>query len=209
VTIRQLWDDRHHNTTVEELSWFQTTPATSLELIDQLGLDRHDPVIDVGGGISTLAGTLVERGYDDVTVLRASRSGRLWHDRAVFHFLTDPADRAAYLRAMGGAVEPGGAIIIGTFAPNGPDHCSGLRVQRYDADALLDVLARRSLSSLSPDGDQPSANHSDRRERASDQRHRRPRGLLRDDDVDRTGAGPARTRRRRRGEPAGVGPVGP
>jgi SAM-dependent methyltransferase len=171
VTIRQLWDDRHHNTPVEELSWFQTTPATSLELIDQLGIDRHEPVIDVGGGISTLAGTLVERGYVDVTVLdvsqealtqaaarqpatspisfvradvrtwEPSRSWRLWHDRAVFHFLTEPDDRTAYLRAMGGAVESGGAIIIGTFAPNGPDHCSGLPVQRYDAEALLDVVA--------------------------------------------------------------------
>lgn len=60
----------------------------------------------------------------------------LWHDRAVFHFLTDVTDRDLYLRAVSHAVKPGGFVIVGTFAENGPERCSGLPVQRYSADAL-------------------------------------------------------------------------
>ena len=56
----------------------------------------------------------------------------LWHDRAVFHFLTDPNDRAAYLRQVQHALKPGGRIIVATFGPDGPEKCSGLPVVRYD-----------------------------------------------------------------------------
>jgi ubiquinone/menaquinone biosynthesis C-methylase UbiE len=62
----------------------------------------------------------------------------LWHDRAVFHFLTDAADRASYLNAVGRAVKPGGFVIVGTFAEDGPEQCSGLPVRRYSADTLHD-----------------------------------------------------------------------
>jgi len=51
----------------------------------------------------------------------------IWHDRAVFHFLTDPTDRLRYRARMEQAVRPGGAVIIGTFAPDGPEKCSGYR----------------------------------------------------------------------------------
>ena len=60
----------------------------------------------------------------------------VWHDRAVFHFLTGAADREAYVRAVIRAVKPGGLVIVATFAEDGPDHCSGLPVMRYSADAL-------------------------------------------------------------------------
>jgi 2-polyprenyl-3-methyl-5-hydroxy-6-metoxy-1,4-benzoquinol methylase len=60
----------------------------------------------------------------------------VWHDRAVFHFLTKPADRAAYVRQVAHAVKPGGHVIVATFGPKGPTQCSGLNVVRYDADAL-------------------------------------------------------------------------
>ena len=62
----------------------------------------------------------------------------LWHDRAVFHFLTDAADRARYLNAVGRAVKPGGFEVVGTFAEDGPEQCSGLPVRRYSADTLYD-----------------------------------------------------------------------
>ncbi len=62
----------------------------------------------------------------------------LWHDRAVFHFLTDAADRARYLNAVGRAVKPGGFVVVGTFAEDGPEQCSGLPVRRYSADTLYD-----------------------------------------------------------------------
>ena len=123
----RYWDDRYERVGDVQVSWFQARPETSLDLIDALGVDPSTPVIDVGGGNSRLVDELARRGFDDVTVLdvsatalcisqrrlgdtdvvtwlradvvtwRPERRWGLWHDRAVFHFLTDPADRATYL----------------------------------------------------------------------------------------------------------------
>jgi len=60
----------------------------------------------------------------------------VWHDRAVFHFLTSPEDRAAYVQTVFHAVKPGGHVIVATFAEDGPDKCSGLPVVRYSPDKL-------------------------------------------------------------------------
>lgn len=60
----------------------------------------------------------------------------IWHDRAVFHFLTSAEDRAAYVQAVFRAVKPGGHVIVATFAEDGPEQCSGLPVMRYRADEL-------------------------------------------------------------------------
>ncbi len=60
----------------------------------------------------------------------------VWHDRAVFHFLTDPADRDAYVRTVFNSVKPGGHVIVASFAEDGPTECSGLPVMRYSADGL-------------------------------------------------------------------------
>lgn len=65
----------------------------------------------------------------------------LWHDRAVFHFLTDPEDRRAYVRQLEHALKPGGHIIIATFAEDGPERCSGLPVMRYSATQLAREFA--------------------------------------------------------------------
>jgi 2-polyprenyl-3-methyl-5-hydroxy-6-metoxy-1,4-benzoquinol methylase len=62
----------------------------------------------------------------------------VWHDRAVFHFLTDAKSRSAYVRQVARAVKSGGHVIVATFGPEGPVQCSGLEVLRYDADALHD-----------------------------------------------------------------------
>jgi 2-polyprenyl-3-methyl-5-hydroxy-6-metoxy-1,4-benzoquinol methylase len=62
----------------------------------------------------------------------------VWHDRAVFHFLTEPWQRTAYVRQVARSVKPGGHVIVATFGPKGPQKCSGLDVMRYDADALHD-----------------------------------------------------------------------
>lgn len=76
----------------------------------------------------------------DITQWRPRRKFGVWHDRAVFHFLTDPEQRAAYRRALSEGIAPGGLIIIATFALDGPERCSGLSVQRYDADSLAEEL---------------------------------------------------------------------
>jgi SAM-dependent methyltransferase len=76
----------------------------------------------------------------DVTTWRPVRQYEVWHDRAAFHFLTDPDERRAYLDCLRSAVAPGGQIIIGTFALDGPEKCSGLPVQRYDSKSLAEQL---------------------------------------------------------------------
>jgi len=64
----------------------------------------------------------------------------LWHDRAVFHFLTEPIARQAYVGQVRRFVKPGGHVLIATFGPEGPLQCSGLDVVRFDADRLSQVF---------------------------------------------------------------------
>jgi SAM-dependent methyltransferase len=72
----------------------------------------------------------------DVTTWTPPRIFDVWHDRAAFHFLTEPGDRSAYIARMRAALRVGGSAIIGTFALDGPERCSGLAVSRYDAARL-------------------------------------------------------------------------
>ena len=76
----------------------------------------------------------------DVTTFDPPHHFGVWHDRAVFHFLTAPEDRRAYLAALRRTLNPGGAVIIATFAPEGPSRCSGLDVVRYDQQSMLAEL---------------------------------------------------------------------
>jgi trans-aconitate methyltransferase len=76
----------------------------------------------------------------DVATWTPSEVYDLWHDRAAFHFLTNPADRDAYIVSLRKAVRPGGHVIIATFAPDGPERCSGLPIVRYDAETLASAL---------------------------------------------------------------------
>ena len=115
-------------------------------LVDDL-LDRgyrNITVLDISqGAIDVARKRLGERG-EAVRWVRADvtqatfplHSYDLWHDRAVFHFLTKPEDRDAYVRSVVTAVKPGGHVIVSTFGPEGPLKCSGLDVVRYDADSL-------------------------------------------------------------------------
>ncbi|MDA9435923.1 class I SAM-dependent methyltransferase [Bradyrhizobium sp. CCBAU 51627] len=76
----------------------------------------------------------------DATTWRPAKTYDIWHDRAAFHFLTDPRDRAAYVERLRSALAPGGHVIIGTFALDGPEKCSGLPVQRHDSASLSGEL---------------------------------------------------------------------
>lgn len=67
----------------------------------------------------------------------------VWHDRAVFHFLTAASDRAAYVERVRKSVKRGGHVIIGTFGPEGPTKCSGLEARRYDVNSLHGEFGRR------------------------------------------------------------------
>lgn len=76
----------------------------------------------------------------DVTTFVPTRQFGLWHDRAVFHFLTDKADRQKYVETMKRTLAPEGRAVIATFAIDGPEKCSGLSVCRYDAQAISTEL---------------------------------------------------------------------
>jgi SAM-dependent methyltransferase len=72
----------------------------------------------------------------DITAFRPPHRFELWHDRAVFHFLTEQADRQRYVAALKRSLGPGGHVIIMTFAIGGPEKCSGLDIVQYDAEKM-------------------------------------------------------------------------
>ncbi|HXX76390.1 MAG TPA: class I SAM-dependent methyltransferase [Nitrospiraceae bacterium] len=76
----------------------------------------------------------------DVTTFKPPHRFGLWHDRAVFHFLIAQDDRRAYVTTLRRTLQPGGTVIIATFALEGPPKCSGLDVQRYDESSILSEL---------------------------------------------------------------------
>jgi SAM-dependent methyltransferase len=155
---------------VEGVSWFEPRPRVSLAVVESLGIGPHEAVVDVGGGASRLVDHLVALGWSDVTVLdvsaaalraararlgdhpgvtwlhqdvltwRPTRRYGLWHDRAVLHFLTDPAEARTYRAVLRSALAPNGAVVLGTFSPEGPETCSGLPVRRYAPDDLAALL---------------------------------------------------------------------
>jgi trans-aconitate methyltransferase len=86
----------------------------------------------------------------NVATWQPNQSYALWHDRAVFHFLTDPADRRAYARALFQAVKPGGLVMISTFADDGPERCSGLVVRRYAPDQLQTEIGQLTDNKFTP-----------------------------------------------------------
>ncbi len=95
----------------------------------------------------------------DVTTWHPAAQFDLWHDRAVFHFLTEAGDRRAYVEALRRALTPGGHVILAAFGPDGPDKCSGLPVVRYDAagiaaelGAVFGLEEERSETHVTPGG---------------------------------------------------------
>ncbi len=107
---------------------------------------EHITVLDISGAALTAAQTRLGAEASLVTWVEADVTRTplpahhydVWHDRAVFHFLTNPDDRHRYVEMVKHAVKPGGHVIVATFATDGPTHCSGLEVARYDATTLHD-----------------------------------------------------------------------
>lgn len=105
--------------------------------LDVSVLDISQAAIDATRQRLGPAGNAVAWWVGDVTQVALPEARYdVWHDRAVFHFLTDFAQRQAYVRLVMHAVKPGGHVIVATFGPEGPSKCSGLDVVRYDADGL-------------------------------------------------------------------------
>jgi 2-polyprenyl-3-methyl-5-hydroxy-6-metoxy-1,4-benzoquinol methylase len=168
-TPAEHWDGVFTTADPTTVSWYEPRPVTSLRLLSTVATPGS-AVVDIGAGESLLADRLLDDGWSDVTVLDVSaealavvrrrlagrngvsfvttdvldwspdRSYDAWHDRAVFHFLVTAEARACYAAVAAAAVRPGGALVIATFAADGPSQCSGLPTMQYDADALAAEL---------------------------------------------------------------------
>jgi len=114
--VDDLLDRGYSNLTVLDLS------ETALETARARLGDRASAVEWICADVTQAK--LPERAYD------------FWHDRAVFHFLTDPAGRSRYVDAVRKSLRPGGHIVVATFGPHGPEKCSGLEVLRFTPDSL-------------------------------------------------------------------------
>jgi 2-polyprenyl-3-methyl-5-hydroxy-6-metoxy-1,4-benzoquinol methylase len=168
------------------MSWYQIEPTVSLGLLAEAGIVPGSHVIDVGGGASTLVDRLLDLGVvvtvldvaetalkiaaerledraarvtwivHDLLTWKPGQQYDVWHDRAVFHFLTEASDRDRYRDILDKALPQGGRVVVGTFAEDGPEACSGLPVARYSPEALAmefhgyQVLARRREKHRTP-----------------------------------------------------------
>ena len=117
------------STLVDDLLRLGYEDITVLE-ISQAALDAlKKRVGQSGAGVQWICGDVTETVLPDA-------SFDLWHDRAVFHFLTEADQRSAYVERVTNALKPGGSLIVSTFGPSGPERCSGLATMRYDAASL-------------------------------------------------------------------------
>jgi len=167
---QQHWESIYKTKSVTEVSWFEATPQVSLELIHSVATLRSRIIDVGGGAsrlvdcllqehfesvtvldLSSAALDLVKHRLGeladrvewivaDVTQVESLGHFDVWHDRAVFHFLTEAADRRRYVDLLRRSLSPGGHLIIGTFGPDGPLKCSNLEICRYDAASLKQEL---------------------------------------------------------------------
>lgn len=172
MTSAEHWESVHTGKAADDVSWWQQRDDLWLDLITDLQLAPDDPIIDVGAGSSLLPDALIDAGFTDVTVLDVSPAAlartrerlgdavqyrvgdvlqaplaryALWYDRAVFHFLTEPEQQRRYAEVLHAALS--GTAIIATFAPDGPQTCSGLPVARYTPEEIAETLGLRLLRS--------------------------------------------------------------
>ena len=108
---------------------------TALDISESALTAVRERLGDKSDGVEWIVGDIVE-------VSLSRRDFALWHDRAAFHFLTDEDERRVYVDRLRRSLQPGGHVIIGTFAPDAPATCSGLPVQRYDLDDLAAELGK-------------------------------------------------------------------
>ncbi len=171
------------------VSWYQPKPALSLALIREYAPQNASIIDIGGGAslltaelvregygdlaVLDISAEALERAKEnlgaeaakiewvvaDIMAWKPTRQWQVWHDRAVFHFLTDAASQDAYIRALYAAALPGAIAIISGFAPDGPEKCSGLPVVRYDAQSLskrigagFELLAEKREAHETPGG---------------------------------------------------------
>jgi SAM-dependent methyltransferase len=158
MPAKEHWDKIYSTEPANAVSWFQEHADLSLRLIRGTGVVADGSIIDdlLANGFTNVtvldlsqaalsaarlrlgsrASAVLWLEADITRVSLPVRAYDVWHDRAVFHFLTAPEARAAYVQNVVRSVKSGGHAIVATFAEDGPTQCSGLPVVRYSADEL-------------------------------------------------------------------------
>ena len=163
------WENIYKTKKIDGVSWFQETPYESIDLIQKFSTTNSDKIIDIGCGKGFLADNLLKLNYENITLvdislnalkevkerlnnerlkfietdvlnLKLEQSFDIWHDRAVFHFITEKEDVEKYISICNKYIGIGGKLIIGTFAEDGPLKCSGLEIKRYSINNLKELF---------------------------------------------------------------------
>ena len=162
---KKHWENIYQKKEIDGVSWYQKIPSESLQLIKKHSILNSDKIIDIGCGKSFLADNLLELNYTNISLLDISSNALteikerlqnknvnfietdilnfnsndkydIWHDRAVFHFITDSEGIKKYISLCNEYINKEGVLIIGTFAEDGPLKCSGLEIKRYSVDQI-------------------------------------------------------------------------
>ena len=172
MSRKEHWENIYSNKQMNEVSWFQQEPTTSLALIQKNIQSKDDAIIDIGGGDGFLVDNLLDLGYTNITVLDISANAinkakerlginadkvkwiasditefipteqyDIWHDRAVFHFLTQEKDIEYYKLLANKNISDNGHLILATFADDGPKKCSGIEVYRYSEKDMVNSFS--------------------------------------------------------------------
>ena len=166
---KKHWENIYQTKNIDGVSWYQETPYESIELIKKFSTTDSEMIIDIGCGKSFLADNLLKLNYKNITLvdislnalkevkerlnnkslnfietdvlnLKLERTFDIWHDRAVFHFITNKKSVEKYISLCNEYIGEGGKLIIGTFAEDGPLKCSGLEIKRYSVENLKELF---------------------------------------------------------------------
>ena len=166
---KKHWENIYQKKEIDGVSWYQKVPIESLQLIKKYSISNSDKIIDIGCGKSFLADNLLELNYTDISLVDISSNALkevkdrlqnkslnfietdilnfnsndkydIWHDRAVFHFITEREGIKKYISLCKEYINKEGILIIGTFAEDGPLKCSGLEIKRYSVDQISDLF---------------------------------------------------------------------
>tara|TARA_B100000676_G_C17950141_1_gene771557 strand:- start:503 stop:1117 length:615 start_codon:yes stop_codon:yes gene_type:complete len=162
---KKHWENIYQKKEIDGVSWYQKIPIESLQLIKKYSISNSDKIIDIGCGKSFLADNLLELNYTYISLVDISSNALkevkdrlqnkslnfietdilnfnsndkydIWHDRAVFHFITNPEGIEKYISLCNKYINNQAILIIGTFAEDGPLKCSGLEIKRYSVDQI-------------------------------------------------------------------------
>jgi arsenite methyltransferase len=164
------WENVFQTKDHTQVLWHQNSPDKSIQLINKYA-KKDDALIDAGCGASLLVDALLDEGYTNITLLDTSKTSLeivkkrlplqnisyicedilnfsssekydLWHDRAVFHFLTTQTEQRKYFEVLKESLKKDGIAIISTFGINGPLECAGLEIVQYDEAKMREILPK-------------------------------------------------------------------